>query len=82
MDHADHVCGLRQLRPFCGADVDFVYIDPATGLMSVAALEQKLQQPKHHGTVTKVVAPVHLTGSSCDFSATGHLAQHYSFVIM
>ena len=29
---------------YCGADVDFVDIEPSTGLMSVTALEQKLQR--------------------------------------
>jgi UDP-4-amino-4,6-dideoxy-N-acetyl-beta-L-altrosamine transaminase len=67
---------------YCGADVDFVDIDPATGLMSVAALEQKLQQANHHGTLPKVVLPVHLTGSSCDMAAIGQLAQQYGFAVL
>jgi UDP-4-amino-4,6-dideoxy-N-acetyl-beta-L-altrosamine transaminase len=70
-------CGL-----YCGADVDFVDIDPSTGLMSVAALDQKLRQAEHHGTLPKVVVPVHLTGSSCDMAAISQLAQQYGFAVL
>ena len=67
---------------YCGAEVDFVDINPATGLMSVAALEQKLQQAEHNGTIPKVVVPVHLAGSSCDMAAIGALAQRYDFAVL
>jgi UDP-4-amino-4,6-dideoxy-N-acetyl-beta-L-altrosamine transaminase len=67
---------------YCGAAVDFVDIEPATGLMSVAALEQKLQQAEHRGTLPKVVVPVHLAGSSCDMAAIGVLAQRYGFAVL
>lgn len=67
---------------YCGAQVDFVDIDPATGLMSVPALEQKLQRAEREGTLPKVVVPVHLTGSSCDMAAIGALAKHYGFSVL
>ena len=67
---------------YCGAEVDFVDIDPATGLMSVAALEHKLHQAKREGTLPKVVVPVHLTGSSCDMAAIGKLAERYGFAVL
>ena len=67
---------------YCGAEVDFVDIDPATGLMSVTALEQKLQQAEREGTLPKVVVPVHLTGSSCDMAVIGSLAERYGFVVL
>ena len=67
---------------YCGADVDFVDIEPSTGLMSVAALERKLQQADQNGTLPKVVVPVHLAGSSCDMEAIGALAQRYGFVVL
>jgi len=70
-------CGL-----YCGANVDFVDIDPETGLMSVAALEDKLQQAERDGILPKVVVPVHLTGSSCDMAAIGSLAQRYGFAVL
>ncbi len=67
---------------YCGAEVDFVDIDPFTGLMSVAALEQKLQQAEREGTLPKVVVPVHLTGSSCDMKAIGSMADRYGFAVL
>ena len=67
---------------YCGAEVDFVDIDAATGLMSVAALEQKLQQAEREGTLPKVVVPVHLTGSSCNMAAIGSLAKQYRFEVL
>jgi UDP-4-amino-4,6-dideoxy-N-acetyl-beta-L-altrosamine transaminase len=67
---------------YCGADVDFVDIEPSTGLMSVAALELKLQQAQQLGTLPKVVVPVHLAGSSCDMAAIGALANHYRFAVL
>ncbi|QBE67839.1 hypothetical protein SynWH8101_0227 [Synechococcus sp. WH 8101] len=67
---------------YCGAEVDFVDIDPATGLMSVTALEQKLQLAEREGTLPKVVVPVHLTGSSCDMAVIGSLAERYGFEVL
>ena len=67
---------------YCGASVDFVDIDPATGLMSVAALEHKLHKAERDGTLPKVVVPVHLTGSSCDMSAIASLAKRYGFAVL
>ena len=45
---------------YCGAEVDFVDIDRATGLMSVAALKQKLHHAERHGTLPKVVVSARL----------------------
>jgi len=67
---------------YCGAAVDFVDIDPSTGLMSVAALESKLEQAERVGTLPKVVVPVHLAGSSCAMAAIGALAERYGFAVL
>ena len=67
---------------YCGAKVDFVDIEPATGLMSVAALQTKLEQAEHNGTLPKVVVPVHLTGSSSNMAAIGTLAERYGFAVL
>ena len=65
---------------YCGAEVDFVDIDPTTGLMSVDALKRKLELAERNGALPKVVVPVHLTGSSCDMEAIGVLADRYGFL--
>lgn len=67
---------------YCGADVDFVDIDPNTGLMSVEALTKKLEYAQKFGVLPKVVVPVHLAGSSCDMSAIGLLAERYGFSVL
>ena len=67
---------------YCGAEVDFVDIDPATGLMSMKALEKKLVEAEREGVLPKVLVPVHLTGSSCDMAAIGSLAEHYGFSVL
>lgn len=70
-------CGL-----YCSADVDFVDIDPSTGLMSVSALAAKLEQAERDGALPKVVVPVHLAGCSCDMAAIGSLADRYGFAVL
>lgn len=67
---------------YCGATVDFVDIDPADGLMSMAALTQKLEQAKRSGTLPKVVIPVHFAGQSCDMPTLRTLADQYGFRII
>jgi UDP-4-amino-4,6-dideoxy-N-acetyl-beta-L-altrosamine transaminase len=67
---------------YCGAAVDFVDIEPATGLMSVRALEQKLLQAERDGSLPKVVVPVHLAGTSCDMASIGALADRYGFKVL
>lgn len=67
---------------YCGAEVDFVDIDPVTWNMSPAALEAKLEAAKKAGTLPKVVIPVHLCGQSCDMAAIHALAQRYGFRVI
>jgi len=67
---------------YCGAMVDFVDIDPDTGLMSVPALEAKLERAEREGNLPRVVVPVHLTGSSCDMAAIAALADRYGFAVL
>ena len=67
---------------YCGAEVDFVDIDPATGLISVPALAAKLDHAERYGTLPKVVVPVHLCGTSCDMASIGALADRYGFAVL
>ena len=70
-------CGL-----YCGAEVDFVDIDPRTYNMSAAALAQKLIHAKAAGKLPKVVVPVHFAGQSCDMEAIHGLSREYGFRII
>jgi UDP-4-amino-4,6-dideoxy-N-acetyl-beta-L-altrosamine transaminase len=67
---------------YCGADVDFVDIDPATFNMSVEALRCKLEVASQSGLLPKIVIPVHMAGQSCDMRAIHDLARRYGFRII
>lgn len=67
---------------YCGADVDFVDIDPASLNMRVAALADKLQTAEKTGRLPKVVIPVHFAGRSCDMQAIAALGKQYGFRII
>jgi len=49
---------------YCGADVDFVDIDPVSYNMDHSALATKLEQAETEGRLPKIVIPVHLTGAT------------------
>ncbi len=67
---------------YCGAQVDFIDIDPRTFNLCPSALEAKLVEAKKNGRLPKVVVPVHLAGQSCDMEAIHALAQKYGFRII
>lgn len=67
---------------YCGARVDFVDIDPRTGLMSVKALSEKLKIAERNGKLPKIVVPVHLCGTSCEMETIYALAQEYGFAVL
>jgi UDP-4-amino-4,6-dideoxy-N-acetyl-beta-L-altrosamine transaminase len=67
---------------YCGADVDFVDIDPHTRNMSTEALRLKLEQAEQLGRLPSVVIPVHFAGLPCDMAAIAALAQRYGFKIL
>jgi UDP-4-amino-4,6-dideoxy-N-acetyl-beta-L-altrosamine transaminase len=70
-------CGL-----YCGAQVDFVDIDPLTYNMCPVALEQKLIKAQLNGVMPKVVVAVHLTGQPCDMKALHKLSIKYGFKLI
>lgn len=67
---------------YCGAEVDFVDIDPTTNNLSVANLAERLETARHNGRLPKVVIPVHLSGQSCDMAAIHALSVKYGFRII
>jgi UDP-4-amino-4,6-dideoxy-N-acetyl-beta-L-altrosamine transaminase len=70
-------CGL-----YCGAQVDFVDIDPRTYNMSADRLAEKLAHAEKIGKLPKIVVPVHLCGQSCEMDRIFSLSQHYGFKII
>ena len=67
---------------YCGADVDFVDIDPLTYNLSIDRLEEKLVTAKALGRLPKVLIPVHFCGQSCDMERIGALAKQYGFRVI
>mgnify|MGYP006131593457 FL=1 len=67
---------------YCGAQVDFVDIDPHTYNMSSERLAEKLEQAEIDGKLPKIVMPVHLCGQSCDMAVIQTLSQKYGFKII
>ena len=66
----------------CGAQVDFVDIDPLTYNMSVERLTEKLFLAELENKLPKIVIPVHMTGQSCDMAAIYALSLKYGFKII
>lgn len=70
-------CGL-----YCGAQVDFVDIDPHTYNLCPDKLQQKLKTAIKNDKLPKIVIPVHMCGQPCDMQAIHALAQEYGFKII
>lgn len=70
-------CGL-----YCGAQVDFVDIDPRTYNMCPKALGAKLAAAKKADRLPKVVVAVHLCGQPCEMEAIHALSLKYGFRII
>ena len=64
---------------YCGANIDFVDIDPDTLNMSVQSLRQKLETTDK---IPDLVVPVHFAGQSCDMKEIHDLSQHYGFKVV
>lgn len=70
-------CGL-----YCGAQVDFVDIDPRSYNLCPVALEQKLIAAQKTGRLPKIVVPVHHSGQPCAMQAIQALALRFGFKII
>jgi UDP-4-amino-4,6-dideoxy-N-acetyl-beta-L-altrosamine transaminase len=70
-------CGL-----YCGAQVDFVDVDPATTNLDVGALETKLLEAEKTGSVPKVVVAVDFAGQPSDLAELRALADRFGFFLV
>lgn len=70
-------CGL-----YCGADVDFVDIDPVSWNMDPSALAAKLERAARNGRLPDIVVAVHFTGQSCEMESIRSLSHQYGFKII
>jgi UDP-4-amino-4,6-dideoxy-N-acetyl-beta-L-altrosamine transaminase len=67
---------------YCGAEVDFVDIDPRTWNLSTAALRAKLDEASRGGRLPKIVVPVHFAGQPTEQEAIWELARRYGFRVI
>lgn len=67
---------------YCGAQVDFVDIDPGTWNMDVGALKDKLAVAQQQGKLPKLVVPVHFAGQSCEMKEIAALSRQYGFKVL
>lgn len=67
---------------YCGANVDFVDIDPLTWNLDVRALDRKLKQAGVAGRLPKVLVAVAFSGQSCDMAGIARLARQYGFTVI
>jgi UDP-4-amino-4,6-dideoxy-N-acetyl-beta-L-altrosamine transaminase len=67
---------------YCGAQVDFIDIDPSSMNISIECLIQKLEFAATRGKLPKVVIPVHFGGNSCDMRSIGELSKRYGFRVI
>lgn len=67
---------------YCGADVDFVDIDPDTWNISIEKLKEKLCQAKQQNRLPKVLVPVHFAGQPTDEETIWELSKEYGFKVL
>jgi UDP-4-amino-4,6-dideoxy-N-acetyl-beta-L-altrosamine transaminase len=67
---------------YCGAEVDFVDINPQTYNLDVAQLQAKLEVARQQDQLPDVVIPVHFAGQSCEMAEIHQLALEYGFTII
>ena len=67
---------------YCGADIDFVDIDPVTRNMSVECLADKLERARAAGRLPDLLIPVDFAGLPCDLEEMRALADLHGFRIL
>ena len=67
---------------YCGAEVDFVDIQPDTFNMCPLALARKLEDAKSKGRLPKVIIPVHMGGQSSATREIADLVKPYGIKIV
>jgi len=67
---------------YCGADVDFVDVEPDSGNLSVATLAEKLEKAAAANRLPAVLVPVHFSGLPCDLAAIAALARAHGVAVI
>ena len=67
---------------FCGANVDFVDIDPLTRNICLQSLRNKLEDARRKGRLPKIVVPVAFSGQACAMAEICALSDEFGFRII
>src|SRR5690606_7641272 len=67
---------------YCGANVDFVDIDPKTWNISIACLIKNLKQTYNNKCLPDIVVPVHVAGQPTEQEAIWELGQEFGFRLL
>ena len=67
---------------YCGANIDFIDIDPKTYNMCITSLSNKLSKAEKLGKLPKIIIPVHFAGQPCDMLKIQNLSKKYGFKII
>jgi UDP-4-amino-4,6-dideoxy-N-acetyl-beta-L-altrosamine transaminase len=67
---------------YCGANVDFVDVDPFDQNISIERLKEKLSEAKKHNKLPKILVAVHFAGHPCDMREIFLLSQEYGFRVI
>lgn len=67
---------------YCGAEIDFVDVDPVSANIDVARLAEKLEQAKSASRLPKVLIVVHLCGNPCQMSEIRQLTDSYGVKVI
>jgi UDP-4-amino-4,6-dideoxy-N-acetyl-beta-L-altrosamine transaminase len=67
---------------YCGAEVDFIDVDPRTANLSPDRLAERLAAAERNGRLPKIVVVVDLCGQPCDLAAIHALARRYGCALI
>lgn len=70
-------CGL-----YCGANIDFVDVDPKTYNLCVDELEKKLILAEKAHKLPKILVTVHFAGQSCEMKKIRELSNKFGFFVI
>jgi UDP-4-amino-4,6-dideoxy-N-acetyl-beta-L-altrosamine transaminase len=67
---------------YCGAQIDFVDIDPNTYNICTQKLEEKLIRAEKKDLIPKILVVVHFSGQSCDMKKIHALSKKFGFKVI
>ncbi|MEM7562072.1 MAG: UDP-4-amino-4,6-dideoxy-N-acetyl-beta-L-altrosamine transaminase [Pseudomonadota bacterium] len=67
---------------YCGAEVDFVDVNPRSGNLCIDRLKEKLVEAKQSDRLPDILIPVHLGGQSCDMETIAALSKEFGFRVI